>query len=150
MMRTARRMGLLGSLLAEIGSAEAFRLREITLNKRDGPIRATTVPYCCLAEQDHLAAIMETKVKLRTRLPGWAHQFAAAWWERPLVRGVIDRTADRLASYRGYGPHVLLLSRNDEMPHADMELMFRLDQAPLVLQEIDKMFSCDLWCALRP
>ena len=145
MMRTARRMGLLRSLLDELKTAEGFRQREIAFNKRTGPPRATTVPYCCLAEQEHLAAIMETKLKLRKNLPVWAHQCAAQLWERPLIEGVIDRTAQRLASYRGYGPHVLLLSRNDEMPHADMELMFRLDQAPLVLREIDEIFSSDVW-----
>ena len=41
----------------------------------------------------------------------------------------LQRIATRLEDYHGKWHHLLLLSRNNEMPHGDMELMFRLEQA---------------------
>ena len=50
-------------------------------------------------------------------------------WEAYHMSASLQRIAFRLDDYHGKWHHLLLLSRNNEMPHGDMELMFRLEQA---------------------
>jgi len=95
----------------------------------------TFVPYETLGEQNIIAGIMKTKLWLRKNTPTWMH---GLWrqWEAYHMSASLQRIAFRLDDYHGKWHHLLLLSRNNEMPHGDMELMFRLEQAPMVLAEV--------------
>ena len=103
--------------------------------------QSTYIPYETLAEQDYIAAVVTTKRWVRQHVPRPLWPFWKAW-EAEKMRPSIERTCERMADYRGHWHHVLLLSRalvNPNGPsllaHSDMELIFRLEQAPIVLLE---------------
>jgi hypothetical protein len=70
-------------------------------------------------------------------------------WEAYHMSASLQRIATRLEDYHGKWHHLLLLSRNNEMPHGDMELMFRLEQASAGQRELSCHYTPHAWMRIR-
>ena len=70
-------------------------------------------------------------------------------WEAYHMSASLQRIAARLEDYHGKWHHLLLLSRNNEMPHGDMELMFRLEQASAGQRELSCHYTPHAWMRIR-
>mmetsp|Transcript_60775 Transcript_60775/g.100949 ORF Transcript_60775/g.100949 Transcript_60775/m.100949 type:complete len:1477 (-) Transcript_60775:181-4611(-) len=116
----------------------ADRVAEPESSHGEATVVSDYMAYESLEEQNVIADLMQKKLDLLCdSSPLSMAEFRQL--ERNSMGASIRRIAERLRSYIGSYHHVFLLSRNNEMPHADMELMFRLEHAPGVIAEVLKV-----------
>jgi len=115
----------------------ADRIAEPEPSQAGATVLSDYMPYESLEDETAIALLMHKKLKLM-RDSSSSSSAKLRQLERKLMEESIQRIANRLSSYVGSYHHVLLMSRNKERPHADMELMVRLEHAPGVIGEVLK------------